>query len=110
MPQPDMAKQFSGKAPASGPAQRAFAAAQSAAGTAAVAAPLRRPTADPTPAESQKATSVQVDDSKKVADHSLAHPLAPSLPLPLSPELVLTPAAPDASPEKAEEPSQTSQP
>jgi len=110
MPQPDMAKQFSGKAPASGPAQRAFAAAQSAAGTAAVAAPLRRPTADPTPAESQKATSVQVDDSKKVADHSLAHPLAPSLPLPLSPELVLTPAASDASPEKAEEPSQTSQP
>ena len=105
-PQPDMAKQFSGKAPVSGPAQRAFAAAQSAAGTAAVAAPLRRPTANPTPADSQRATSVQVDDSKKVADH----PFAPSLPPPLPAKPVVSPAASDAAPERAEEPAQTQQP
>ncbi|MGO9083719.1 MAG: GAF domain-containing protein [Terriglobales bacterium] len=106
MPQPDMARQVSGKAPVSGPAERAFAAAQSAAGTAAVAAPIRRSSADPTPAASQKALSVQVDDSKKVA--SIA--LAPPLPSPAAPEPALSSAASGAVPERAEEPSQPPQP
>jgi len=106
MPQPNMAKQFSGKAPISGSGERAFAAAQSAAGTAAVAAPVRQPGAGPIPAESQRVTSVQVDDSKKVAMDSLALPL----PSPLAPVPVPSPATSDAAPEKAAEPSQTPPP
>lgn len=106
MPQADMARQVSGKAAVSGPAERAFAAAQSAAATAAAAAPRRAPNADPTPTAPEKAPSVQVDDSKKVADHSFA----PSLPAPLPAEPVPSPAVSDAAPEKAEEPLQTPQP
>jgi hypothetical protein len=105
MPQADMAKQVSGKAPVSGPAERAFAVAQSAA-AAAVEAPLRRPNGDPIPAVSQKTPSVQVDESKKVADIPLPPTLASSVAL----EPALAPAASDAAPEKAAEPAQTSRP
>jgi len=106
MPQADMAKQVSGKAPVSGPAERAFAVAQSAAATAAAVAPRLQPGADPTPPASQTAPSVQVDESKKVADIPLPPTLASSVAL----EPILAPAASDAAPEKAAEPAQTSQP